>query len=129
MKTETIINPYKNAKLACVIGVALLVMYGLWSIFSSPFSRAAFDEKHWADVAGRDDTCIRGAMVNDLLKKRIQLGMPKSDLIAIIGEPDRSDAADISYYLGFCQTPIDPDTLDFHFDTHGLLTSHEIKNH
>jgi hypothetical protein len=129
MQTETVATIYKKVECACVAAVALLVLYLLWAVFSSPFSRADFDETLWANTAGHDDTCIRGSMVNDLLKKRVQIGMPRSSLVAIIGEPDHVDGMEISYYLGFCQTPVDPDTLDFYFDSHGALTRHEIRNH
>ncbi|GJI89269.1 hypothetical protein [Duganella hordei] len=129
MQTETVATTYKKAERACLAAVALLVLYLLWEVFSSPFSGADFDEKRWADAAGHDDTCIRGAMVNDLLKKRVQIGMSRSSLVAIVGKPDHGDGMEISYYLGFCQTPVDPDTLDFYFDSRGALTRHEIRNH
>jgi outer membrane protein assembly factor BamE (lipoprotein component of BamABCDE complex) len=129
MKTETVVSFYKKAELVCLIAFGLLLLYLLWVTFSSPFSRANFDAEHWAEVVGKDDACTRGSMVNDLLKNRIQTGMQKEFLLAILGKPDRDDGREVSYYLGFCQTFVDPDTLDFYFDAEGKLTKHEIINH
>ena len=125
MKTAT----YKTTKLAFLIAGAALVASVLWLAFSSPFSGADFNQRGWAAAAGQDERCIRGSMVNDLLKKHVRIGMTKEKLFAVIGQPDDDRGAEVSYYLGFCQTPIDPDTLDFYFDSQGMLTKHDIINH
>lgn len=49
--------------------------------------------------------------------------------VALLGKPDSDRGGEASYELGFCQTFVDPDTLDFYFDSHGVLTRHAITNH
>jgi hypothetical protein len=64
-----------------------------------------------------------------MLNKDSQIDYAKAQAELAAAIAQLAAIAKLRHYLGFCQTPIDPDTLDFHFDTHGLLTSHEIKNH
>lgn len=130
MKTETVVAWYIKAEVAFVTVLTVLALYLGWVMFSSPFSRADFDQQVWARAAHDSDRCdTRGEMIDSLLKKHVQIGMEKSKLVALLGQPDNDHGGEISYYLGFCQTFVDPDTLDFYFDNQGALTKHVVKNH
>lgn len=130
MKTATVVAWYVKAEIVCVAAVALIVGYLGWLMFSSPFSHAEFDQRAWALITpATDNSCARGAMVDSLLKEHVQIGMQKSQLVALLGKPDYDHGGEASYELGYCQTFVDPDTLDFYFDQQGALTKHVIKNH
>ncbi len=99
-------------------------------MFSSPFSRADFDQQAWAALtAANDNNCERGAMLDSRLKKHVQIGMQKSKIVALLGKPDKDNGGVAFYYLGYCQTFTDEDTLDFYFDSQGALTKHAITTH
>lgn len=134
MKTDTVVRWYVKAEVACaaavMLPVLLFALYLGWLKFSSPFSHADFDQRAWTAVpVANDNNCERGAMVDSLLRKHVRIGMEKSKLVALLGKPDHDHGGKASYYLGYCQTFTDEDTLDFYFDRQGALTKHEIKTH
>ncbi len=134
MKIETFIGRYIKADVAWTTAVVLppllLALYLGWLMFSSPFSRADFDQQAWAALtAANDNNCERGAMLDSLLKKHVQIGMQKSKIVALLGKPDKDNGGVAFYYLGYCQTFTDEDTLDFYFDSQGALTKHAITTH
>ncbi|MYM29244.1 hypothetical protein GTP58_13020 [Duganella sp. CY15W] len=126
MENSTVAKVYKKAELVCIIA-ALCVIARLAWVMMTPLSRADFDRQRW--LAAADHPEQRCAMTGDLLKRHVRLGMSKGELLALLGPSGRDGDNPVAYYLDYCQTDIDPDTVDFYFDAQGKLLRHEVKTH
>jgi len=99
---------------AIVIVVALAVSgFSLWRAYSAARGQlsesrcdghATFVQSQWMDTTlARGKLAVRGCMVDDLLDGHELRGMTRAQVVALIGEPDRSDLFpefDMIYWLG-----------------------------
>jgi hypothetical protein len=120
---------YRKIEAAWVSALTLLLVYLGWMVFSSPFSHADFNLRDWALAAHDGTHCTRGEMVDSLLRKHVKPGMEKTELVALLGKPDKEFGDESSYDLGACQIFSDMDSLDFYFDRQGTLIRHVIDGH
>ncbi|QNA87520.1 hypothetical protein G4G28_01850 [Massilia sp. Dwa41.01b] len=110
----------------CAIGaVAVLGLLSFCS-YLSPFNKAPFDAARWRSPEHEDARC---GMVDDLRSRLLGRGQDMRGVTAVLGEPHPSRERVSSYYLGYCSTSFDPDTLDIAFDEQGKITSVEVVTH
>jgi len=76
----------------------LLAACSLFVDTSRPFSKESW----------QNDADYRYEMINDLRNNYLFIGMEKTEVINLLGEPDSSDT---SYYLGYPGNHIDPEIL------------------
>ena len=73
----------------------------------APTAAPAFDSAVWKAQRGADPQAnTRGTMVA-ALEQAVRTGMPRSDVIALLGEPDSRDADTDIYELGVSPLGID----------------------
>ena len=90
-----------------------IASYALWRAYGSARSQLSesrcdghttFVQSQWMDTTlARGTRAVRGCMVDDLLAKHELVGMARSQVIALIGEPDNDDGFpdyDMVYRLG-----------------------------
>ncbi|WP_428835039.1 outer membrane protein assembly factor BamE domain-containing protein [Sphingomonas endophytica] len=87
-----------------------------------------FDQAKWrsADLTGRD----RADMLPDFLARHVLKGMPRQQVVALLGPPTTTDkwrGADMIYVLGNdgSMFPIDNEWLFIKLDRHGRVASFE----
>lgn len=69
----------------------------VWSDTREDFDRAA-----WR-AAGAGDLptfTTRGRMSDDLVARHLRVGMSRSQVLALLGEPDQPSTTEVVYYLG-----------------------------
>ena len=105
-------------KWARIAVLAVLVVhavggYALWRAYGAAREQlsesrcdghTSFVRSHWMDTTmARGKLAVRGCMVDDFLDRNELRGKTRSEVIALIGEPDRSDLFpdyDLVYWLG-----------------------------
>ncbi len=76
----------------------------------APTAAPAFDSAVWKAQRGADPQAnTRGTMVA-ALEQAVRTGMPRSDVIALLGEPDSRDDDTDTYELGVSPMGIDEET-------------------
>jgi hypothetical protein len=105
----------KGIRLAALIVLATMVVggYAAWRAYSSAREQLSesrcdghttFVRSDWMDTTmSRGKLAVRGCMVDDLLEKHELRGMTRAGVVALIGEPERSEIFpeyDMVYLLG-----------------------------
>jgi hypothetical protein len=79
-----------------------------------------FDSEKWktADLELEDNWSLRWDMMNSLRNNNNLIGMSKSEIITLLGEPDGSltTGSTFKYYLGYTHTGINTGSLVLTFD-------------
>ena len=101
--------------------------------------RTSFDHKVWyANERPESADDPRAGMTDDLIKHRLEIGMPRTQTRALLGNPDASaqstDGPDgravmndtDAYSLGFIGKAKDISTLELHYSEAGKLTKAEV---
>jgi len=119
-------SQYSLRGLLIVIGaVAALVPLFLYTLPDDPFSGRSFDRKIWLEFADDyvDDN-PRASMIRDLQKEHLQVGMSRTEIIELLGEPEtKFENSDFSYIVGMWSGfRMDHDGLELYFDQNGNLT-------
>ncbi|TAG28202.1 MAG: hypothetical protein EAZ37_02525 [Burkholderiales bacterium] len=90
--------------LALVFSVGLVFWVDFQGFDAKP---ASFDENHWK--IGReqikqngDPGCVLGGMANQLRKNNLLTLMPRRELVALLGLPDRTESKDLFWEIGQC---------------------------
>jgi outer membrane protein assembly factor BamE (lipoprotein component of BamABCDE complex) len=108
--------------LLLVLLLALAAGYSVWRL-SQVFPKAiSFDAELWrtADTSQLDNP--RCLMQRDLEQNHLKLGMTKTEVAALLGEPEE-DKQTTSYYLGFCSPfGVDAMALGLEFDNDDKLS-------
>jgi len=101
-------------------------------------NRAEFDATVWRNPPGCgsngcDVDCVRGQMVRDLTRSYLRLGMSRSDVIALLGNPQPGSLpvkTSLSYDLGMCSGfRMDYDALVLSFNDRDALIDIRTKHH
>ena len=109
---------------------SLFVFTDLWTrIYIRNWGDLPFDEHRWQTADTNDPNCIRGQMVKSLLHTHHLRGMPREQVLQLLGPPDNTRdlpargrspvrvKGAIAYYLGMRGGfGIDPDLLWLDFD-------------
>jgi hypothetical protein len=115
--------------------LALVVSAWLWLRSASPMSRCddrAFTSAKWLDsTAAFGPKAIRGCLVDDLLRKHPLRGRSRSEVIALLGQPRRTDyfrEYDLVYWLGPERSPIsiDSEWLVVRFNSTGRVSQYGL---
>jgi hypothetical protein len=89
--------------------------------------RQKFDKKLWAInwEEGRNDENERHFMLTDLTENHLKIGMDSTEIIRLLGEPERDFG--FSYNLGLYRSGFDPTFLILEFDKEGKLKKFKIE--
>ena len=134
----------KWIRIAALVVVMALAVSGvsLWRAYSAARGQlsesrcdghTAFERAQWMDTTlARGKLAIRGCMVDDLLGAHELRGMTRAQVVALIGEPDRSDLFpefDMVYWLGPQRglIGIDSEYLVLKLDKQDRVTSSELR--
>ena len=87
------------------IGLVILVTLGLiGGYFILAQQKMSFDRSVWLDeLAIRDEPYPRQQMLSDLLANHITMGMTRSDIVYLLGEPTETthfQSYDLVYWVG-----------------------------
>lgn len=114
-----------------ILSVLILVgglLFFYWLIFSSPFDSRKFDRSVWMIVSYENESqCVRGPMANDVKENIVKVGTTRSELINLLGPPNKEFGNEYWYVLGMCRG-VDYDILHVHFDENGKVVSVEIRS-
>lgn len=119
--------------LLIVTGTVLLLVVLFWRslmgfvLHDLPFMGRSFDAKAWStalkctsdkDCIDKDMACVRGSMFRDLSRKHLTPGVPRSQVLALLGEPTLVTKDNcVDYELGYCSGfKIDGDYLRVCYD-------------
>lgn len=110
-------------------GVVLLLLYILLVIgfVSIPdindfLTRQDFNSEQWKTWEETEENCcLRWQMVHDLTEKHNLVGMKRSELIELLGEPDSEIGNDLYYYLGMTGHGIDPGSLILYLNNSSVV--------
>ncbi|WP_139271084.1 hypothetical protein [Atopomonas hussainii] len=115
-------------KLMIFMGASLFFGFKLFLLIDG-----AFDRDEWVRPVTNQESagCYRGAMVEDLIARHLFVGMRRSDVVALLGQPDyRSGAGELQYVLGMCSgVGFDYDYLNIYFDGAGGFVSAKVFQH
>lgn len=96
--------------------VIIICVFGL----SGKISGEKFDSKKWktANLDLEDNWSLRWDMMNSLRNNNNLIGLSKSEIITLLGNPDESLATKntFRYYLGYSHTGINTGSLTLTFD-------------
>ena len=104
-----------------VLGIALTFSLSACAMQNTP----QFDSNAWKSQRGADARQNqRGTMVSSV-EKAVHEGMPREEVIALLGEPDHSDAATATdqYELGVAQYGVDEEFYEIVYRD-GKVASH-----
>lgn len=104
-------------KVITLIAIAVIICgFGL----RGKISGEKFDSKKWktADLTSEDNFSLRWDMMNSLRNNHDLIGMPKSEIVNLLGKPDESFTTEntFRYYLGYTHTEINTGSLILTFD-------------
>ncbi len=103
------------------VAVALLV--GLVTFLVVTSRRDAFDAELWQAQRGKDERHNpRGGMVVDLLQTHLRVGMSRTEVRRLLGEPDQRHGSSDVYELGVSPYGIDFEYLLIDYDSAGQVT-------
>jgi hypothetical protein len=97
-------------RIGMLFAFVLIVLIG-WLVWFFHFGVDARDERFEANLwneranvysVSNDPGCVRGGMAVDLLKRNLLLAKSSAEVNELLGRPDKSDSASISYELGQC---------------------------
>lgn len=128
----------KSWKIGIGIIVGLAVVFAI--VWTSPIGRfiltgglsdlneKPFESQQWKAARNGDPTAmrIRLMMVDDLLEKKIIIGMDSSSVKEMLGEPESQYG--FSYGLGTLTEGIDPFFLIVNFDSVGTVSKLDVAN-
>lgn len=115
--------------LAVIAVVVSLVFFGWWALKERVmFGDQPFDPVRWmtVDNAG-SEACARGEMVRDIQQRLLAPGMPKAQVMVLLGRPSWEDDKQIEYDLGVCMHVVHG--LQLYFDDQGMLLHSRIVQH
>lgn len=96
-----------------VIGVIALVGF----LLKGKITHEPFDSNKWKNWEETETTwSLRWDMMNSLRNKHELKGKTKTEIIELLGEPERKTNSEFSYYLGMAKFGIDIGTLTIKFD-------------
>ncbi|MBD2096142.1 hypothetical protein H6F90_13445 [Trichocoleus sp. FACHB-591] len=91
-----------------------------------------FESADWQERSqSHSPAAVRGCMVDDLLKRHTLVGKSRSEVIALLGQPDTTDYfqdCDLVYWLGPEQglMSIDSEWLIIRLDAQGRVSNHQL---
>ena len=85
-----------------------------------------FDSQKWktADLTSEDNSSLRWDMMNSLRNNYDLIGMPKNEIVNLLGKPDESFTTEntFRYYLGYTNTGINTGSLTLTFNNNGIIS-------
>jgi len=121
--------------IAAVLVVLAVVGAGVWFFFGDSIrerlSRQRFDAVAWKADDRSFTNAVRIQMVDDLLRRHSFRGMTREQVVAIVGEPDKTEyfkERDLVYWLGPERgfISIDSEWLVFRLDSQKKVTDLRI---
>ncbi len=107
--------------------IVIIVSWGalvLIDYIDTPFDNRDFDHELWIrnyDNYHPDNP--RAEMIADLIENHLRPGMTKSEVIKLLGKPDRrNERRFISYLVGMQGFAADPGQLEFEFNDENKVT-------
>lgn len=118
---------------AIFVMILALYAFAVWYISSGVFTTDTFDKKVWsANTSNEEDTaCYRGGMAKDIIDSRLTNNMSKENVIALLGNPDKSlSKQEFEYVLGMCSGfGFDYDNLHIYFNEQDNFSHAKIIQH
>jgi len=107
-----------------IVGAAMLATFA--AVVAVRAYSPGFDPARWqAQRNSEAHDNPRGAMVSDLMQ-RLHPGMTRSEVLALLGEPETQDGARFTYALGASAYGIDYEFFVIEFDGDGRLVRHAL---
>lgn len=118
----------KDVLLSISIGLGVLLLLAVAGVIVYDYAtRVPFSSAAWkAAKTSPDGVKLRGRMTASLFSQHELVGMSKSQILALLGEPDQeSDLSgwDMGYTVGY--SIIDPIMLVFEFDAQWLVVKYD----
>lgn len=102
-------------RIVLLLGLILIsapIYYSLLPDITNYKNRIKFDQTKWKDWRETETTaCLRWDMTHDLVDKHKLKGLSVTEIIELLGEPDRKNKKEIRYYLGMSRHAIDTGSL------------------
>lgn len=114
------IDKLKNrSALVLIAGTVLLA--AIWNVTGS--TNVKFEQDRWKNwVETEAELSLRWDMVENLQKNHELIGMTRSEVRDLLGQPNVGDAAEISYYLGMARKGINTGHLKLTFGDDQLVS-------
>ena len=82
-----------------------------------------FNSELWktANLNAEENMTLRWDMMNDLRNKHKLVGMTKSEIIGLLGDPSDTASSEFRYYLGYSKTGINTGTLIVTFNDKNIV--------
>lgn len=93
------------------------------SLFGQCWGNSAFDSQQWQSMAGDFDS-TRGVMVRSLLRDWRPSGRERTEVLAVLGEPDAAEGRVFEYFVGVYD--LEDTYLVLHFDSRGRVEGWSI---
>lgn len=111
-------NHFKNPILWIISIITSPVIYigliFLWITLSTQYPHKDFNKEKWnSDIESRFE------YADDLVDNNLLIGLTKTEVETMLGEPDSENANTLTYYIGFSPRHfigIDPDWLEIKFE-------------
>ncbi len=125
----------KALKVFTVVGALCVVIAVGWYGFlflsyvsSSPFDNRPFDQESWIkNFDNQNPDNPRAEMISDLMKNYLKTDMTRSEVIKLLGKPDRRDEKHfISYLIGMQGFVSDPGQLELEFSDEKKLVKYYL---
>jgi len=108
------------------IVVAVVLVLGVFAYRVRPH----FDRQRWKDAAGVLVDSPRAAMVNDLGRRHLRVGMTRGEVLGLLGDPDAQDSnGRLIYAIGRVGLGTDSSEYIVSLDGDGRITSWRFEQH
>ena len=104
--------------------IVVLVIVILGFSLKGRISGTEFDSEKWkhSNLKLEDNWDLRWKMMNNLRNNNQLIGMNKTQITNLLGEPDHEFNNDYNYYLGMTGTGINTGNLAITFNTNNIVT-------
>lgn len=106
--------------LVIIATVALVTL--MWNIIGS--NNVKFDQDRWKNwIDSEAELSLRWDMMEDVQKHHKMIGMTRSEVIDLLGQPTSEATAELSYYLGMARNGINIGRLTLNLNESNVVTS------
>lgn len=102
----------------------LYILFLFTVISCGKLSHVKFDSEKWKSVELNDENnwSLRWDMMNDLRNQHTIIGINKTEVIKLLGNPETTADNQFSYYLGYSKRGINTGNLTLTFNENNVVT-------
>ena len=102
----------------------LYIIIVISALSCGKFSHEKFNSENWknSELNAEENWSLRWDMMNDLRNEYDIVGMNKTEVIKLLGNPESKSDTEYSYYLGYSKSGINTGSLTLTFDKNNKVT-------